>query len=404
MSEQRYQAVLAVIKDGETVTSVATRFGVSRKTVHQWLSRYESDGLEGLADRSHRPRSSPLQMPAVVEVALVDLRRRHPSWGPRRLVYELGRIGVEPVPSESGAYRALLRFGLIDPAARRPRDRKWKRWERGRAMELWQMDVVGGFVLADGRRAKALTGVDDHSRFCVSAFLMLRENAGSVAEGLRLALERYGLPGQILTDNGKVFTGRFNQPPVEMLFDRILREHGVEHLLTQPRSPTTTGKVERFHRALRTEFRTDRVFGSLQAAQDELDAWVLEYNTRRPHQGIGMVPPADRFLTASTAPVPIRPTSDTARPVAARGDGDWIARRANSVGVITVDWQQIVLGKAAAGKDLDVWVTDQVLQVYDGDQLLRTQLRRGTGQVRKKRASVPGGRSTVKTSVTHQPE
>ena len=263
MSEQRYQAVLAVLKDGETVVSVAARFGVSRKTVHQWLARYEADGLEGLADRSHRPRSSPLQMPAVVEVALVDLRRRHPSWGPRRLVYELRRAGIEPVPSESAAYRALLRFGLIDPAARRPRDRKWKRWERGRAMELWQMDVVGGFLLADGRRAKALTGIDDHSRFCVSAFLMLRENAGSVAEGLRLALERYGLPGQVLTDNGKVFTGRFNQPPVEMLFDRIL---------------------------------------------------------------------------------------------------------------------------------------------YDGDQLLRTQLRRGSGQVRKKRPSVPGGRSTVKTSVTHHPE
>jgi transposase InsO family protein len=405
VTEQRYQAVLAVISDGVTVTDVAARFGVSRKTVHQWLSRYEADGLEGLKDRSHRPRSSPLQMPAVVEVALVDLRRRHPSWGPRRLVYELARAGVEPVPSESGAYRALLRFGLIDPAARRPRDRKWKRWERGLPMELWQMDVVGGFLLADGRRAKALTGVDDHSRFCVSAFLMLRENASSVAEGLRLALERYGLPGQVLTDNGKVFTGRFNQPPVEMLFDRILRELGVEHLLTQPRSPTTTGKVERFHRALRTEFRTDRVFASLEAAQAELDAWVEEYNTSRPHQAIGMVPPADRFLATSTAPaVPIRPTTDTARPVAARGDGDWVARRANAVGVITVNWQQIVLGKAAAGRDLDVWITDKVIQVYDGDQLLRTQLRRGSGEVRKKRASIPGGRSKVKTSVTHHPE
>lgn len=227
----------------------------------------------------------------------------------------------------------------------------------------------------------------------------------SVAEGLRLALERYGLPGQVLTDNGKVFTGRFNQPPVEMLFDRILREQGVEHLLTQPRSPTTTGKVERFHRALRTEFRTDRTFSSLAAAQAELDAWVVDYNTRRPHQAIGMVPPAARFLAASTSrPVPIRPTTDTARPVAARGDGDWIARRANAVGVITVNWQQIVLGKAAAGRDLDVWVTDEVLQVYDGDQLLRTQLRQGSGQVRKKRASIPGGRSTVKTSGTHQPE
>jgi hypothetical protein len=272
-------------------------------------------------------------------------------------------------------------------------------------MELWQMDVVGGFLLADGRRVKALTGIDDHSRFCVSAFLMFRENASSVAAGLRLALERYGLPGQVLTDNGKVFTGRFNQPPVEMLFDRILREHGVEHLLTQPRSPTTTGKVERFHRALRTEFRTDRVFASLEAAQAELDAWVEDYNTRRPHQAIGMVPPAERFLVdAPASAVQIRPTADTARPVAARGDGDWVARRANAVGVITVHWQQIVLGKAAAGRDVDVWVTDEVLQVYDGDQLLRTQLRTGSGEVRKKRASIPGGRTKVKPSVTHQPE
>ena len=288
VTEQRYQAVLAVIGEGATVTEVAARFGVSRKTMHSWLRRYEDGGLEALGDRSHRPLRVPHQMPAGVEVELVSMRRAHPSWGPRRLVYELGRKGVVPVPSESGAYRALLRWGLIDPAARRPRDRKFKRWERGAAMELWQMDVVGGFLLADGRRAKALTGIDDHSRFCVSAFLMVRENARSVADGLLLAFERYGLPGQVLTDNGKVFTGRFNRPPVEMLFDRILRERGVEHLLTQPRSPTTTGKVERFHRALRTEFRTDRVFVSLEAAQAELDDWVQEYNHRRPHQGIGM--------------------------------------------------------------------------------------------------------------------
>jgi transposase InsO family protein len=405
VSEQRYQAVLAVIKDGETVVSVAARFGVSRKTVHQWLARYEADGLDGLADRSHRPRSSPLQMPASVEVALAGLRRRHPSWGPRRLVYELARSGVEPVPSESGVYRALVRLGLIDQAARRPRDRKWKRWERGVAMELWQMDVVGGFLLADGRRAKALTGIDDHSRFCVSAHLMLRENAGSVAEGLLKALERYGLPQQILTDNGKVFTGRFNQPPVEMLFDRILRERGVEHLLTQPRSPTTTGKVERFHRALRTEFRTDRVFASLEAAQAELDAWVEDYNTRRPHQAIGMVPPVDRFRTSQpSAPIPIRPTATTSRPGEERRDGTWVARRASAVGVITVAWQQIALGRAAAGRDLDVWVTDEVVQVYDGDELLRTQLRKSSGEIRKKRASVPGSRSRVKMSVTHHPE
>ncbi len=102
-------------------------------------------------------------------------------------------------------------------------------------------------------------------------------------------------PGEILTDNGKVFTGRFNQPPVEVLFDRICRENGITHRLTQPRSPTTTGKIERFHRSLRAEFRTDRVFADLAAAQAELDEWVDDYNTNRPHQGIGMDPPAQRF-------------------------------------------------------------------------------------------------------------
>jgi transposase len=163
VAEQRYEAVRAVIADGETVTGVAARFGVARKTVHAWLARYEAGGLEGLADRSHRPRSCPHQMPAAAEVALAELRLAHPSWGPRRLVFELARRDVTGV-SESAAYRALVRLNLIDPAARRPRDRRWKRWERGAPMELWQMDVVGGFVLADGTRAKALTGIDDHSR------------------------------------------------------------------------------------------------------------------------------------------------------------------------------------------------------------------------------------------------
>ena len=404
MTEQRYRAVLAVIGEGVTVTEVAARFGVSRKTMHAWLRRYEDGGLEALGDRSHRPLRVPHQMPAFVEVELASMRRAHPSWGPRRLVYEIGKKGIVPVPSESGVYRALVRLGLIDPAARRPRGRKWKRWERGEAMELWQMDVVGGFLLADGRRAKALTGIDDHSRFCVSAFLMLRESARNVGDGLLLAFERYGLPGQILTDNGKVFTGRFNQPPVEMLFDRLLRERGVEHLLTQPRSPTTTGKVERFHRALRTEFRTDRVFASLETAQAELDAWVEDYNTRRPHQAIGMVPPMQRFQASTESePIPIRSTASSVRPAADRRDGDWVARRASAIGVITVSWQQIALGQAAAGHDLDVWVTDEALQIFDGDELLRTALRKTTGEIRKKRASIPGGRSNLKTSVKDQP-
>ena len=92
---------------------------------------------------------------------------------------------------------------------------------------------------------------------------MPRERTQAVCDGLAAALRAYGVPEQILTDNGKVFTGRFDRPPVEVFFDRICRENGIEHLLTQPRSPTTTGKIERFHRTLRIEFDTSRVFADL---------------------------------------------------------------------------------------------------------------------------------------------
>lgn len=239
--EQKYQAVLAVISDGRSVSEVAEQWGVSRQSVHAWLRRYEEAGLEGLRQRSRRPATCPHQMPGAVEAQVLELRRQHPGWGPRRLLHELGRTGT-PV-SRSGIYRALVRGGLIDPQARRRRDEHWRRWERGAPMELWQMDTVGGFLLADGRKAKALTGVDDHSRFCVSAHLMLRETARGVCDGLALAMRSYGVPLEILTDNGKVFTGRFNRPAVEVLFERVLRENGINHRLTEPRSPTTTGKV-----------------------------------------------------------------------------------------------------------------------------------------------------------------
>jgi transposase len=193
VAEQRYRAVLAVIGDGQTVKDVAAAVGVSRQTLHTWLARYEVEGLEGLADRSHRPASCPHQMSAAVEAAVLEMRRLHPGWCPRRIAFEL-RSRQRLVTSESGVYRCLLRAGLIEPDQRRRRRRDWKRWERGLPNELWQMDVVGGFLLADGTRAKALTGVDDHSRFCVSATLMPRERTRPVVMRWPAALRAHGVP------------------------------------------------------------------------------------------------------------------------------------------------------------------------------------------------------------------
>ena len=131
-----------------------------------------------------------------------------------------------------------------------------------------------------------VTGVDDHSRFCVAAGLVTRATSKAVCGGLVASLGRYGVPEEVLTDNGKDFTGRFGPRPVEVLFERILRENGISQRLTGVRSPTTTGKIERFHQSLRREFLADRTFASLPTAQAALDAWVHDYNSDRPHQAL----------------------------------------------------------------------------------------------------------------------
>ena len=296
--EQRYRAVLDAAA-GVPVTEVAERYGVSRQSVHAWVRRYEQGGLGGLMDRSRRPESCPHQVSVEIEATVCELRREHPRWGPLRLAHELGRAGVSPVPSRMSVYRVLVRHGLIEPQPRkRPKD-SYVRWERDAPMALWQMDLVGGIFLGDGTEAKLVTGVDDHSRFCVICQVVVRATGRAVCLAFAAALRQFGVPGEVLTDNGKQFTDRFGKGG-EVLFDRICRDNGIIHRLTQPRHPTTTGKIERFHGSLRRELLNDAVpFANLAAAQAAIDEWVSEYNTTRPHQAIGMAAPARRFSAAA---------------------------------------------------------------------------------------------------------
>ena len=177
-----------------------------------------------------------------------------------------------------------------------------------------------------------------------------------------------------------MFTGRFGHPPVEVLFDRICRENGVDHLLTAPRSPTTTGKIERFHRALRAESDTRQVFSSLTIAQQALDEWVGYYNTQRPHQSLGMAAPASRFGSGGNAG---QRAADLTALVPERSGDDWVGGN----GVVCVSWQQVPVGKNYAGQRCDVHVGPDVLQFWVGSDLLKTVTRQSSGEVRKKNAA-----------------
>src|SRR3954447_23709829 len=300
--EQRYQAVLEV-QSGVPVVDVAERFGVSRQAVHRWKNRYQSGGLEALADRSKRPRSSPWQVPAEVEALVCEMRRAHPRWGPRRIRAKLAKRpqfadSTCRVPHRSSIYRILVRFDLLTVKPRRRKRSEYKRWQRDAPMELWQLDIVGSCFLTDGRELKVVTGIDDHSRYCVIAAVVPRATARAVCTAFVQTLREFGCPQQVLSDNGKQFTGRFTRPrPAEVLFERICRRNGIETILTKPRSPTTTGKVERFHQTLQADcFQAHGPFADVATAQAAVDAFRAEYNQERPHQALKDATPASRFV------------------------------------------------------------------------------------------------------------
>jgi transposase InsO family protein len=385
--EQRYRAVCEVL-DGATVTDVALRNGVVRQTVHDWLRRYAADGIAGLADRTSKPATCPHQMSPALEVRVVELRRAHPSWGPRRIGHQLSLDGVDPPPGRSSVYRTLVRHRLIDPTKRKRSKSDYKRWERSHSMELWQMDVVGRIYLRDGTQLHAITGIDDHSRFCVSARLVERATARPVCDALLYAMRIHGVPNQILTDNGKVFTARFGKGPGPVLFDRICAQNGIRHLLTAPYSPTTTGKVERFHRTLRAEFlkENDYRFATIEEAQEALDQWVVEYNTIRPHQSIGMRPPVERFSLAdrSVGVTELDPEQDSPPPVSSDARAPGVNRWVDQRGKISLGRFRYHVGPVFAGEAVDVVVRDGLVQILHQGVLVAThaERRRDSGSTR----------------------
>jgi transposase InsO family protein len=400
--ELRLDAVRAVLAGAE-VTQVAAELGVHRSSVHRWVGRYLSGQLGGLVDRSHRPLSCPQQVAEAVEVVVAEMRREHPRWGSRRIRLELLRQQGPwwreeiAVPSERTIDRILIRHGLL---RQRPR-KSWTRFERPGPMQLWGIDIVGGIALVDTttgevREAKIVTGVDDHSRFCVMAAVVERATARAVCLAFAQALARYGVPQEVITDNGKQFTDRFSRyGPTrgEVLFDKICRRNAITHRLTAPASPNQNGKVERFHGTFRPEIGEAGPFESLAAAQAAVDAWVQGYNRDRPHQGLDErvpVVPADRFAPAVSDDLELwlPPTLEVAAPVEVAsmevgdekrtrgprppGEPVELDRVVPASGNMALCGNQFWLGTARAGQVVRFWIDCDWVHLSVGGSRVKT--------------------------------
>lgn len=107
--EQRYRTVIALVQDGCKVTEVAYRLGVSQQAVHKWIARYRAGGLPALETGSHRPPTCAHQISAELDAMICELSRKHPGWGLRRILYQLGKQGVDPLPGRSSVYQCTKR-------------------------------------------------------------------------------------------------------------------------------------------------------------------------------------------------------------------------------------------------------------------------------------------------------
>ncbi|WP_198152842.1 helix-turn-helix domain-containing protein [Pseudofrankia sp. DC12] len=117
--EYRYRAVCEVL-GGSPIGEVAVRYGTTRQSLDTWRTRFTAEGKTGLADRSRRPRTSPMKLDAEVEALICELRREHPRWGARRICHELAGRDLAVAPSRATVHRVLTRNGMIDPQAQAP--------------------------------------------------------------------------------------------------------------------------------------------------------------------------------------------------------------------------------------------------------------------------------------------
>jgi transposase InsO family protein len=342
---QREEFCRLALSPGANVRELCRRFGVGHTAAYKWLGRYRALGVAGLWDRSRRPCVSPSRTSSELEAQVLELREQHPCWGGRKLHRVLQEDGLSP-PSASTITAILRRHGRLDgPSAGKPCAHV--RFERPAPNDLWQMDFKGHFALARSR-CHPLTLLDDHSRYALEIGACADEREMTVRTRLVRLFERYGLPWQILCDNGPPWgtTGpeRHTRLTVWLLDLDVAVTHG------RPYHPQTQGKEERFHRTLKAEVLDGRSFRDLAEAQRAFDAWRDIYNSRRPHEALAMEVPASRYQpSCRTMPAIIAPPDYEAQA---------IIRKVDQSGWLSLKGHKIRLSKAFVGRRIALRATN----------------------------------------------
>jgi len=336
---------VALISDWQreewTMTELAARYGVSRKTAYKWVGRYEEEAAAGLMDRSRAPHHHGQAHAPAVRAAVLALRRRLPHRGPRKLRVLLqaqepardwpaaSTLGDWLRAAELSAVRRRTRYvvPLTQPlaAATQPN-------------AVWTADFKGWFRTADGQRCDPLTIADAYSRFLLCCRIVPPRTAG-VQPWFERVFRTYGLPRVLRTDNGAPFasTGAGRLSRLAVWWWKL----GIQVDRIDPGHPEQNGRHERFHLTLQQETASPPA-ATAGHQQRRFDRMRREFNTERPHEALGQRPPRAVYA-ASPRPYPARlaePTYDATHQV----------RRVNPKGQIKWQGEVIFVSEAVRGE------------------------------------------------------
>lgn len=357
---QRFNFI-RLVEISQVMSEVCRQFQISRKTGYKWLHRFQEAGVQGLQDRSCRPHRSPRRTSDEIEQLILLARQEHPAWGGRKLKRWLETRGAEGLPVASTITEILRRHGRILPEESQKRG-PVQRFEYAQPNDLWQMDFKGPFRVA-GQPCHPLTVLDDHSRFSILLKACEDQKRLTVKHSLTEAFETYGLPAAVLVDNGGPWATTHGRGWTRLLV--WLLRMKIDVIRSRVRHPQTLGKDERFHKTLSAECVEGHSFSTFKQVQNRFDQWRDVYNYERPHESVGMEPPASRYRISS------RPFPSPLPPIEYEPDDK--VRKVNEKGKIKFSGRFWRVGKAFCGYPVGVRPSEEDgrFQIYFCGQMIR---------------------------------
>ncbi len=334
---------VARVLEGESVSALCREFGISRKTGHKFINRYEQFGLEALRDESRTPLRNANKLPLKIETLLLEIKGEKPQWGARKIrEIFIRRFPEIAPPAKSTVHAVLQRNGKV---AKRGRARQHATGTLlstpQKPNDLWAADFKGQFRLGNNRYCYPLTLSDIASRYLLACEALESVKEKHLFSIFEHVFNERGLPTAIRTDNGVPFAsprGLFGLSRLSVWWLTL----GIAIERIEPGNPQQNGCHERMHRTLKAG-TTKPAGENLLQQQEKFDCFSQEFNTERPHEALGMKFPAECYVSSERkfrGPLPIEYPLDD------------VTLRVNGDGCITMQSKRVYVSTVLEGQPL----------------------------------------------------